>query len=238
MSIAAIPRRRYAGATARQQMLLCPRENSMTPTISFSSFTQTACRLRMNLRTTARCSLSFSCVSSPGKPDRTCETRLIHLSISSGTPYQSCPAFRLRSLINVSSKCGLVNDVFFRESNVYRLAVVRATAHFSPTSCGVEKKTSPAIHILCISPLTRRRGHGSIRVRKDLFKSVQSCRQGVVRWDHGIFMPCCCALSGFAGQGFFVARMTERKCDNDLQSADHGRSRRGADACTHRPPDR
>ena len=86
ISIEAMPRRRYSGATARQQIMLCPRENNITPTISLSSFTQIACRLPMNLRTVARCSFSLSCVSRPGKFHRTRVTRHIHCSISSGTP--------------------------------------------------------------------------------------------------------------------------------------------------------
>ena len=51
ISMEATPRRRYSGATARQQILLCFREYSITPTISFSSFTQIACRAPINLRT-------------------------------------------------------------------------------------------------------------------------------------------------------------------------------------------
>ena len=75
-----------AGETARQQIMLCPRENSITPAISSPSFAQIACRLPINLRTVARYSSNFSCVSRPGKFHLTCVTSLIHFSISSGTP--------------------------------------------------------------------------------------------------------------------------------------------------------
>ena len=65
-------------ATGEKYLLIGP--------VMFSSFIQIACLLSMNLRPVARCSFSFSCVSRPGKFQRTCVTRLIQFSISSGTP--------------------------------------------------------------------------------------------------------------------------------------------------------
>lgn len=84
--IVAAPRRRYRGAPARKQIMLCSRENNLTPAIPVASFTRIVCRLFIDPRTVVLCSFSFSRVSRPGTFDLTSAISSTHFSISSGTP--------------------------------------------------------------------------------------------------------------------------------------------------------